>query len=449
MSEKWDEILIDEIKDPSRYSLAMGPFGSNITTDNFVAEGVPVIRGGNLSGVRFKDSDFVFLTEEKADELKSANAFPGDIIFTHRGTLGQVGIIPQNAMYPRYVVSQSQMKLSCDSSKVDPLFVFYFFRSNQGQYSLLSNSSTTGVPAIGSPLTTLRNIRIPYPPLPIQRRIAHILGSIDDKIELNRQMNETLEAMARAIFKSWFVDFDPVRAKAEGRQPVGMDAETAALFPDGFEEVEGREVPRGWKFSSLDGLFPNSNDCVVTGPFGSNLHASDYRDDGVPIILVKHVMNGHILDDDLPKVGHHKLPDLKRYFLKKGDIVFTRVGAVGRSAYVQDHQEGWLISGQTLRVRISDWDILHPRYLAQLFLEESFIEMVNNQALGTTRPSLNTQLLLNFEFIAPPGELVKKFVEKISCMDTLLQNNIEQSRTLTQIRDTLLPKLMSGEIQVG
>ena len=97
-------------------------------------------------------------------------------------------------------------------------------------------------------------IEIPLPPLPTQRRIAHILGSLDDKIELNRQMNETLEAMARAIFKSWFVDFNPVRAKGEGRQPAGMDAETAALFPDGFEEVDGREVPRGWRVEKIEDI---------------------------------------------------------------------------------------------------------------------------------------------------------------------------------------------------
>jgi type I restriction enzyme S subunit len=208
----------------------MGPFGSNITTDNFVPQGVPVIRGLNLNGERFKDEKFVFLTDDKADELHSANAFPDDLVFTHRGTLGQVGIIPKNARYPRYVVSQSQMKLSCDNTKVDPLFVFYYFRSNRGQHALLANTSTTGVPAISRPLTSLKAIRIPFPPLAEQCAIAHILGTLDDKIELNRRMNETLEAMARAIFKSWFVDFDPVRAKAEGRQPDGLDADTAALF---------------------------------------------------------------------------------------------------------------------------------------------------------------------------------------------------------------------------
>ena len=132
MAADWTWAIIDDIKAPIPGSMAMGPFGSDIKTDSFVTEGVPVIRGGNLNGERFRDDGFVFLTEQKADQLRNANAFPGDLIFTHRGTLGQVGIIPRSARFPRYVVSQSQMKLTCNTARADPLFVLYFFRSHMG-----------------------------------------------------------------------------------------------------------------------------------------------------------------------------------------------------------------------------------------------------------------------------------------------------------------------------
>ena len=248
MNSSWITTTIDGIKAKKSNAIAMGPFGSRIRSENFVERGVPVIRGVNLNAERFNDSDenFVFLTEEKADELKSSNAFPGDIVFTHRGTLGQVGIIPENARYPRYVVSQSQMKLSCDPTKAYAPFIFYYFRSPVGQHELLSNRSTTGVPAIAQPSTTLRAIRLSLPPVEEQRAIAHILGTLDDKIELNRQLNHTLEAIARAIFKSWFVDFDPVWANMEGR-PYPLDPDTLALFPDSFEESELGEIPAGWR----------------------------------------------------------------------------------------------------------------------------------------------------------------------------------------------------------
>ena len=161
MAIQWPEVPIETIA--SR--IAMGPFGSDITTDNFVSEGVPVIRGNNLGVGRFHAEGFVFLSEEKADDLANANAFPGDLVFTHRGTLGQIGIIP-SGQFERYVVSQSQMKLTCDPEQADALFVYYYFKSPEGQHALLANTSQTGVPAISQPVTSLKGIRLRLPSLP-------------------------------------------------------------------------------------------------------------------------------------------------------------------------------------------------------------------------------------------------------------------------------------------
>ena len=242
MGAKWKDVSIEEIAT----KIAMGPFGSDIKTDNFVPAGVPIIRGGNLTSGRFHGEGFVFLTEEKANELLNSNAFPSDIVFTHRGTLGQVGLVPDSP-FKRYVVSQSQMKLSCDRKLADPLFIYYFFKSPVGQHALLLNTSQTGVPAISRPVTSLKSIRLSLPPLPEQNTIAQILGTLDDKIELNRRMNATLEAMARALFQSWFVDFDPVRAKLDGRKPAGLDSATAALFPAHFQDSMLGHIPQGWE----------------------------------------------------------------------------------------------------------------------------------------------------------------------------------------------------------
>src|SRR5207249_6283858 len=134
-----------------------------------------------------------------------------DLVFPHRGAIGKIGIVPRDNT-ERYALSSSLMKLTCDRAKVEPLFLFYFFRSSEGQHELLKNASTVGTPGIGQPLSSLRSITIPVPPLSEQRAIAQVLGTLDDKIELNRRMNETLEGMARALFKSCFVDFEPARA---------------------------------------------------------------------------------------------------------------------------------------------------------------------------------------------------------------------------------------------
>ena len=249
MTGDWRLLSIEAVKAKTRTAISIGPFGSRMKSDRYVAAGVPVIRGNNISDTRELIGELVHVSEETADELRTSNVYPDDLFFPHRGAIGQVGIVPRGRE-GRYVLSTSLMKLTCDTFLVDPLFVFYFFRSAAGRHQLLKNASTVGTPGIGQPLASLRSIRLPVPPLTVQRAVARILSLLDDKIELNRRMNETLEAMARALFKSWFVDFDPVRAKAEGRQPAGMDAETAALFPSEFEESALGEIPRGWRVST-------------------------------------------------------------------------------------------------------------------------------------------------------------------------------------------------------
>ncbi len=160
--QDWKVTNIDSIKANKKASIAMGPFGSNITKDNFVNCDIPVIRGNNLNDFIFYDNDFVYLTEEKADSLSSSNCFAEDIVVTHRGTLGQVGFIPENCKYDKYVISQSGMKLTIDKNKADPRFIFIFLKSKFGQHFLLRNTSQTGVPAISQPTTSLRSIPVFY-----------------------------------------------------------------------------------------------------------------------------------------------------------------------------------------------------------------------------------------------------------------------------------------------
>jgi len=259
MTDEWQTLTVDDIKAPGDRSIAIGPFGSRMKADTYVAEGVPLIRGSNISDTRALVGDFVFVSNETADELRVSNVFADDLVFPHRGAIGKVAIVPPDV--ERYMLSTSLMKLTCDKRRVDPRFVFYFFRSELGRQALLQHASTVGTPGIGQPLTSLRSIRVPVPPLPEQRRIAHILGTLDDKIELNRRMNETLEEMARALFKSWFVDFDPVRAKAEGRD-TGLPPHLADLFPDRLVDSELGEIPEGWRQGLLSELVVDLRDSV-------------------------------------------------------------------------------------------------------------------------------------------------------------------------------------------
>ncbi len=176
--------------------IAMGPFGSNIKIENFVQKGVPVLNGSNLVGYILKEDNFNYVTEQKAEELKNSVAYRGDIVVTHRGTLGQIVYIPSESKYDKYVISQSQFLLRVNPEKADCRFVTYFFHSAYGQYLLLSNASQVGVPALARPTSTFKTLEIPLPPLKIQKQIADFMCLLDAKIQLNTKINRNLENKA-------------------------------------------------------------------------------------------------------------------------------------------------------------------------------------------------------------------------------------------------------------
>ena len=277
MAGEWNDSTVGEIAACTRNALVGGPFGSNLVSRDYVDAGVPVIRGQNM-GSRWVSGDFAYVTEAKAQSLEANIARPGDIVFTQRGTLGQVGLVPQ-APFDRYLVSQSQMKLTVNPKIADPLFFYYVFSTAEQQDYIRQNAIQTGVPHTN--LGILRGTPVPLPSLGEQRAIAHILGTLDDKIELNRRMNETVEAMARALFKSWFVDCDPVRAKMEGRwrkgeSLPGLPAHLYDLFPDSFEESELGEIPMGWTCSTIGKHFKLT---MGQSPPGSTYNESGH---GIP-----------------------------------------------------------------------------------------------------------------------------------------------------------------------
>jgi type I restriction enzyme S subunit len=242
---------VADVAAPTKNALVGGPFGSNLVSNDYVPCGVPVIRGANLGHGRWIGGEFAYVSKEKADSLSGNCAKVGDLVFTQRGTLGQVAMVPQNGP-ERYLISQSQMKLTVDSAKADPLYLYYVFTSREQQEYIRQNAIQTGVPHTN--LGILRDAPLTLPPLAKQQAIAVVLGVLDDKIELNRRMNATLETMARALFQSWFVDFDPVRAKLDGHKPTGLEPAVAALFPNEFEDSELGHIPKGWDVGRLDGV---------------------------------------------------------------------------------------------------------------------------------------------------------------------------------------------------
>lgn len=174
MAGEWLSASIQEVAE----KVAMGPFGSSIKVETFVPHGIPVISGQHLRGTRLADLEYNFLSLEHADKLANANVRRGDVVFTHAGNIGQVAYIPKSSKYERYVISQRQFYLRPNTKKVLPEFIAYYFTSAEGQHKLLANASSSGVPSLAQPVSYLRTVEIPLPPLVEQRAIAGLQGCV-------------------------------------------------------------------------------------------------------------------------------------------------------------------------------------------------------------------------------------------------------------------------------
>ena len=428
MAREWKRVRVDEIAQRT----ATGPFGSAISSKHFCDSGVPVIRGSNLSqetGIRLVDEGLTFVSEEKAREFARSEARPGDLVFTCWGTIDQVGLIDHRARYKRYIVSNKQMLFTPDASRADRLFLYYTFRSPENRSAILNQGIGSSVP--GFNLGQLRSFEIDLPPLANQKAIAAVLGALDDKIELNRRMNATLEAMARALFQSWFVDFDPVRAKLDGRKPDGLDKATAALFPAAFQDSPLGPIPQGWRTGCLADIGTNSRRGVQPGEIAPN----------TPYIALEHMPRRCIALgdwDDSADVASGKSA------FTKGEILFGKLRPYFHKVGVAPIDGVCSTDILVLAPKDPEWFGLLLGHASS----DELIQFTDLASTGTKMPRTNWGDIGSFKVALPPKSVAGTFTRIIEPMLERINGNLYQSRTLATLRDTLLPKLLSGELSV-
>jgi type I restriction enzyme S subunit len=265
---------------------------------------------------------------------------------------------------------------------------------------------------------------------------------------LNRRINATLEATARALFQSWFVDFDPVRAKLDGRPPTGLDPATAALFPATFRDSPFGPIPHEWATTTLGDACKQGGGTIQTGPFGTQLHASDYVDDGIPSIMPSDLRDNRIDTSSIARIREQDAERLKVYRVQTGDVVYSRRGDVERRSLIRRGEDGWLCGTGCLRVRFGPRG-LHPFFGASYLGTLESRAWVVRHAVGATMPNLNTSILGALPMVVPPSELQACFAKIVGPWDERGTMALDQSRTLATLRDTLLPKLLSGELDVS
>jgi type I restriction enzyme S subunit len=385
-----------------------------------VESGVPVIRGGNLStDGKFNASEFVFVTPEKADQLLPNNAHPGDLVFTQRGTLGQVGIIPDTLPFPRYVISQSQMKLTVDRQKADPTFIYYIFKSSETVQRIHNQAFSSGVPHIN--LEILRDFEIELPNLPIQRRIASILCGYDDLIDNNTRRIKLLEQMAEMIYREWFVNF-----RFAGHEKVPMVESELGPIPEGWQTGILRDV-----CDSMDYGYTASASVEPIGP--KFLRITD---------IVPSVIDWH-------SVPHCASPEKNadKYALQEGDIVVARTGATtGYAKRLNKRHPAAIFASYLVRLRIK------PNFSNHLFgvLVESdeYKRFIQGNWGGAAQPQANAQVLTSFPIVIAPKPLHRLFSALAEPLLDLKETLQFKNLNLRTTRDFLLPKLISGEVPV-
>ena len=396
--------------------MGQSPPGSAVSGDI----GIPLLNGPTEFG-QHHPTPVQFTT----DARKFAN--PGDLLFCVRGsTTGRMNWADQ-----RYAIGRGIAAFR--HRWADELQPFVRAVIEFQLPALLAQATGSTFPSVSASQLAA----IPYPNFSEveQRQIAHILGTLEDKIELNRQMNETLEAMARVIFRSWFVDFDPVRAKMEGRMPAGMDAATAILFPSTFQDSPLGEIPEGWEVVSLpEAIEVNPRRVLKKGTTAPYLHMQN-----------------------LPTQGHRPDNWTHREFNSgtkfiNGDTLLARItpcienGKTGFVDFLTEGEVGW---GST------EYIVFRPKpplpvefgyYLARSNDLRTFA--IHNMTGTTGRQRVPASCFDYYQFPVPTTPIAQQFSEIVQPFMEKIRVNSEQSRTLSQIRETLLPKLLSGEIRV-
>lgn len=406
---EWKHYKMDELIE----EISMGPFGSDVKKEFYVDNGVPILNGSNLQGFKLQEDSFGYLTKEKADSLKKCNAHRGDIIVTHRGTLGQIVYVPVDSKYDRYVISQSQFRFRCKADLVDVQYLVYYFHTREGQYKILANASQVGVPALARATSTFRLIDIKLPPLDDQRRIASILSSLDQKIELNNKINADLEEMAQAIFKNWFVDFEP--------------------FKDGkFVDSELGMIPEGWKVGRLTEIASYMNGLAM------QKFPPENNEDSLPVLKIKELGQG-FCGTDSDRCSCNIKDECK---IHNGDVIFSWSGTLlvdvwcGGDCGLNQH---------LFKVTSKDYPKWFYYYWTKHHLQE-FIHIAKDKAV--TMGHIKRGHLEEALVAIPDNDSMERAHELFEpILSKMISLRLENSR-LSLLRDTLLPRLMSGELEV-
>jgi type I restriction enzyme, S subunit len=398
-----------------------------------LAEGKPLIRVNNFRDTRIDLADVMYIAPDIEAKYSRTRLKGGEVLLTIVGSVGQVAVVPSR--FAGFNVARAVAVIH-PLQHISPDWIALCLRSPLSQHLLGSRANTTVQTTIN--LKDLRALPIPLPPEDERQAISEFVGALDDRIALVRDTNTTLEAIAQALFKSWFVDFDPVHARIKGRVPESMDEATAALFPDGFEESELGLVPKGWKVMPIGdaveaagGATPDTKNPAYWEPA---VHCwttpKDLSGIAAPVLLDT---ERKLSDQGLAKIGSGALPIGTLLMSSRAPIGYLTLAQVPLAI-----NQGY--------IAMLPGGLLPPLYL--LFWCRQNMENIKGRANGSTFMEISKKAFRPIPALVPAPEIIQAFADVAGCLFDSLIENEKQAQTLATLRNALLPRLISGQLRL-
>lgn len=437
MSFEWTTTTLGRICDAQDGAIQTGPFGSQLHTSDYVETGVPVVMPTNIGDGGIVEDGIARISQADVDRLSQHTLRLDDIVFSRRGDVTKNALIRAHEV--GWFCGTGCLKVRVGRGAVaNAKFISHCLRLPETKDWLIRHAVGATMPNLNTAI--LSAVPIFLPPLSVQFDIAAMLGALDDRITLLRETNATLEAIAQALFKSWFVDFDPVRAKMEGRAPEGMDEATAALFPDGFEASALGEVPQGWQVQPVSQLVEG----VYDGP-----HATPPEADEGPVFLGIKNLTGSALD--LGELRHIAEGDFAQWTRRvsplAGDIVFSYEATLGFFALIPPGLRCCL--GRRLALIRPRPGAVDGHFMFHQFIAAPFQRLLERHTIhGATVNRVALKKFPTYPMLNPPAEVKAAFNVVVSALWARIHENQAQTHTLAALRDTLLPRLISGQLRL-
>jgi len=440
------ESTIGALLDETGGSIKTGPFGTKLKAAEYTATGVPVISVSEVGFGRLRvHHDTPRVDETVSSRMPEFLLKAGDIVFGRKGAVERSAQVQPDE--DGYFLGSDGIRIRLNVEECDPKFISYQLQTTAHRSWMIQHAAGTTMPSLNEGI--IRRIPIVLKPLAEQKAIAGVLGALDDKIELNRRLNATLEAIAQALFQGWFVDFDPVRAKLDGRPPAALDPATAALFPEHLEDSPLGKKPVGWEVTALENVLA----VLETG--GRPKGGVGGITNGVPSIGAESIVSVGVFDFGKTKyVPVEFYEGMRKGHIESHDVLLYKDG--GRPGEYEPHVsmfgdgfpfENCSINEHVYRLRTNER--LSQEYLYFWMTSEFALAEMRIKGTGVAIPGLNSTAVRSLGVLVPPRPIINAFTRQAAPLITRLLANAKQSHTLATLRDALLPKLLSGELSVA